>query len=143
MSFDLKIVKGDIFIERDGSIKTVFGNEKLRQDIVKILLTKIDENKYHSSYGSNLGIIQVGNVQDETFLKQDLANSAQDAIKTLMSLQRVQAKSQYLSPSETIVDIKSIDIKRDTIDPRMYNIFISVLTQELDSITESITIRIV
>lgn len=143
MSFDLKIVKGDIAFEKDGSIRTVFGNEKLRQDIIKILITKLGENKYHPQYGSTVGTIQIGNVQDESFLKQDLTSAAHDALKNLMALQRLQAKRQYLSPSETIVEIKNIDIRRDTIDPRMYNIFISVLTQELDSITESVTIRIV
>jgi len=143
MSFDLKIVKGDISIERDGSIKTVFGNEKLRQDIVKIILTEVGDNKFHPQYGSNVGAVQVGTVQDETFLKQDLISSAQDALKNLMALQRSQAKRQYLSPSEIIIDIKNIEIKRDTIDPRMYNIFISVLTQELDLVVEAVTIRII
>ena len=143
MSFDLKIVKGDISIERDGSIKTVFGNEKLRQDIVKIILTELGDNKFHPQYGSNVGTVQVGTVQDEAFLKQDLISSAQDALKNLIALQRSQAKRQYLSPSEIIVDIKNIEIKRDTIDPRMYNIFISVLTQELDLVVEAVTIRII
>ena len=143
MSFDLKIVKGDISIERDGSIKTVFGNEKLRQDIVKIILTEVGDNKFHPQYGSNVGAVQVGTVQDETFLKQDLISSAQDALKNLIALQRSQAKRQYLSPSEIIIDIKNIEIKRDTIDPRMYNIFISVLTQELDLVVEAVTIRII
>ena len=52
MSFDLKIEGGDIKLEADGSLTTVFDNNKLRQEVVKILLTKLGENKYHPSYGS-------------------------------------------------------------------------------------------
>jgi hypothetical protein len=50
---------------------------------------------------------------------------------------------QVLSLSETIIDIRNIDAIRDTSDPRLYSIFISVLTQKLDIIEEVVTIRIV
>ena len=52
MSFDLSIEKGDIKIGSDGSLSTVSGNNKLRQDIIKILLTDIGDNKFHPKYGS-------------------------------------------------------------------------------------------
>ena len=52
MSFDLALERGDIKINRDGSMKTVFGNAKLRQDIMKILLTELGDNKFHPKYGS-------------------------------------------------------------------------------------------
>ena len=38
MSFDLKIAKGDLQLNGDGTISLVSGNQKLRQDILKILL---------------------------------------------------------------------------------------------------------
>ena len=48
-----------------------------------------------------------------------------------------------LSPSEIILEISNIGTERDSEDPRLYNIYISVLTQKLDIINEIITIRIV
>jgi len=143
MSFDLKIKSGDISLESSGEMSIVSGNDKIRQDIVKIILTKIGENRFHPQYGSNTGQLQIGTILDQALIEEDLKQSAQSAIRYLMQLQREQSRRQLLSSSEIILDIKNIAIERDETDPRMYNIFISVLTQKLESIDEVITIRIV
>lgn len=143
MSFDIKLLKNDIAIGQDGQLRIVSDNEKLRQDIVKILLTELGENKYHPAYGSRVGSIEIGHVPDQEELEIDLSSSAETSVRRLIALQRAQSRRQYLTPGETIVDIASIDVERDLLDPRMYNIFISVLTQRLTVLTESITIRII
>ena len=142
MSFDLKIVRGDISIGKGGSIDVVTGNSKLRQDIIKIMLTRLGENKYHPTYGSETGALQIGSVLDAEMMELDLSSSAEQAVRKIMSLQRSQAKRQFLSPSEIILDIVGVSVQRDAIDPRLYNIFISVLTEKLDNITENVTVRI-
>jgi hypothetical protein len=143
MSFDLKIKNGDLVLDSSGSLVSVSGNNKIRQDIVKILLTKPGDNRFHSSYGSNLGLLKVGNVTDESILELELKRSTEDAIKYLIFLQKNQSRGQVLSLSEIILDIANISVERDSADPRLYNIYISVLTQKLDIIDEVITIRIV
>ena len=143
MSFDLKIKNGDIVIDPNGSLSTVFGNSKIRQDIIKILLTRNGENRFHPRYGSDLGALKIGEVSDEKMLELDLQRSVEDAIKYLMSLQSYQSKKQVLSSGEIISAIRGISSDRDSEDPRLYNIYISVLTQKLDIVEEVITIRIV
>jgi len=143
MSFDLKIVGGDIAIAPSGEVEIVFNNEKLKQDIVKILLTKSGDNKYHPAYGSDIGALQIGHVADAEVLELDLQSSAEDAIRRLISLQRKQSKRQFLSPAEVIVDIVDISVARDVNDPRAWNIFISVLTQKLTTLTEAVQLRII
>lgn len=142
MSFDLKISKGDILINPDGTVATVFDNDKLKQDVIKILLTKIGENKYHSSYGSNIGALQIGYVADKELLELDLQTSAEEAIQYLIRSQINQQKSQYLTPGEVIAGIKNIVVERDRLDPRMYNIFISIYTKNLTLVEEAIPVRI-
>ncbi len=143
MSFDLKIQNGDIAISRDGSLSLVADNDKIRQDIVKILLTSTKENKFHSEYGSEVGALKVGQIIDKELLEIDLKSSAESAVRKLISLQKEQQKRQYLSPAEIIVDIIDVSVSREESDPRYYNIFVSVLTQKLTSITESITVKII
>lgn len=143
MSFDLKIEGGDIVINRDGTLTTVFDNSKLRQDIIKILLTKLGENKYHPSYGSEIGAINIGQVPDQELLELDLQSSVVDAINKLMTLQRGQARKQFLTPGERIIALLGASVQRDEIDPRLYSIFITVQTGALTSISESITVRII
>jgi hypothetical protein len=142
MSFDLKIEGGDIKIDADGTVSTVFDNYKLRQDIVKILLTKLGENKYHPTYGSEIGSIQIGNIPDLEFLETDLKASVENSIQKIIALQKGQSRSQFLTPGERLIGISKVSVERDTIDPRLYNIFIGVQTGALTTITESVTIRI-
>jgi phage baseplate assembly protein W len=143
MSFDLKILNGDISIDNNGDIETVFDNNKLKQDIIKILLTRIGENKFHQSYGSKVGALEIGSVPDQDLVESDLQSSVESSIRYLIRLQQEQIKYQYLTPGEVIVGINRIAVERDLLDPRMYNIFISVYTKSLTIITETIPVRIV
>ena len=143
MSFDLKIKNGDLVLDNSGALSFVSGNQKIRQDIVKILLTRIGDNRFHSRYGSDVGSLRIGDSVDQAMIELDLKRSVEEAVRYLISLQKYQSVMQVLSLSEVIIDITNIDAIRDTSDPRLYSIFISVLTQKLDIIEEVVTIRIV
>jgi len=143
MSFDLSIEKGDIKINSSGSVETVSENSKLKQDIVKILLTDLGDNKFHPKYGSHVGALQIGHYADSRLMSLDLESSARNALKNLMALQRSQARRQALTPGEVIVDILNVMVKRDEADPRLYNIFVSVLTQALTEVSSLVSVRII
>ena len=143
MSFDLKITKGDIRINPDGTLEMVIDNPKLRQDIIKIMLTALGENKYHPTYGSDIGALKIGSIPSKALLEADLTRSAETAVRKIMSLQRAQAKRQYLRPGEKIISILNISAERNDIDPRQYNVFISVQTQALTPLTEVVTVRVI
>jgi phage baseplate assembly protein W len=142
MSFDLKIEGGDIKIEPDGSLSTVIDNYKLRQDIVKILLTKLGENKFHPNYGSEVGAIKIGYISDQELLEIDLKASVEEAVRKIISLQKGQTLRQYVTPGERIISILNVSAERDNVDPRLYSMFITVQTGALTTITESVTVRI-
>lgn len=143
MSFDLQIKHGDLVLDNAGGLSIVNGNNKIRQDIIKILLTRIGDNRFHSRYGSDIGLLKIGGVADQQLIELDLRRSAEEAIRYLISLQKSQGMRQMLSLSEVIVDIVEITTERDTGDPRLYNIFVSVLTQKMDIIEETVTLRII
>ena len=94
MSFDLKIKNGDLVISKSGSLELVSGNSKIRQDIVKILLTNIGDNKFHARYGSDLGAFKIGDVSDQKMIELDLKRSVEEAIRYIMFLQKNQSKIQ-------------------------------------------------
>ncbi len=142
MSFDLKIKNGDLAIGRDGDIDFVIDNEKMRQDIIKILLTKLRENKYHPYYGSSLGILEIGSVPDKQLIEDDLSSLTEESINILMRLQHKQSQSQYLTPGEVIVEVLGVSVARDESDPRGYNVSVSVITKKLTLVTESLTVRV-
>ncbi len=143
MSYDLKIKNGDLVLDSGGIPTTVIGNQKIRQDIVKILLTRLGENKFHPNYGSDIGSLRIGEALSKNMVESDMKRSVEQALRYLISLQKAQSRFQFLSSSELILDVQNIGVERDSDDPRLYNIFISVLTQKLDVLEEVITIRIV
>ena len=69
MSFDLKIQRGDLVLDSSGQLNIVERNDKIIQDIIKILLTDLGENKFHPYYGSSAGKLDVGSVLDQDFFK--------------------------------------------------------------------------
>ena len=142
MSFDLGIKGGDIYFSPSGSPNLVSKNSKLRQDMLKIILTEVGENKFHRGYGSAIGKLSIGTAAGKDLVELDLKSSVENAIRKLMSLQKAQSRRQYLSPGEIIVSIVNIDAGRDNLDPRMYNVFVSVLTGELTEIRELVTVKI-
>lgn len=142
MSFDLKIVRGDISISKDGRLETVDGTAKLKQDLIKIILTEIGSNKYHPYYGSKLGSLEIGGIPDFGLIESDIKASAEEAVRKLMALQRSQARRQFLSPSEVILSIIDIRAERDSVDLRAWNIFVTVLTERLSTISENVAVRI-
>ena len=143
MSFDLEIKNGDIAIGRGGALSTVNENKKLKQDIVKILLTGIRSNSYHKFYGSKLGLIQIGEVPDQKIIEADIASSAEDAVKNLMQLQRFQSKKQFIGPGEYIVNVLNVSVVRDESDPRQYNVGVTVLTRKLTHVSETVTVKLI
>lgn len=141
MSFDLKIQNGDLSIGPDGDVSFVIGNEKVLQEIKKIILTDIGENKFHPFYGSRAGSLSVGNIVDYNFLSSEIKRSVSEAITNLIRLKSQQSRYQALNPSEVIISLDNVSVERDLVDPRVWSIFISVTVQSLDEINTVINIR--
>ena len=143
MSFGLKLKNGDLKLTQEGTLETVTKNSKLRQDIVKMLLTKKGSIKYHKEYGSELGIISSDNHINNDLMESKIEQTVYEGISKLIGLQKIQIQRQILSPSEMILNIKGVRVERDVGDPRLYNVFVSVITQQLSEISESITVRLI
>jgi len=143
MSFGLKLKNGDLKLSEDGTLETVTKNSKLRQDIVKMLLTRKGSVKYHKEYGSELGIISTDNHINNSLIESKIEQTVYEGITKLIGLQKIQIQRQILSPAEIILSIKGVRVERDVGDPRLYNVFVSVITQQLSEISESITVRLV
>ena len=79
--------------------------------------------------------------RNKELVELDLQSSVEEAIRYLMRSQQNQQRRQYLTPGEVIAGIKSIQVERDKLDPRMYNIYISVYTKKLTVIVETIPVR--
>ena len=129
MSFDLKIIKGDLVLNT-GKLQTVVDSEKLIQDILKICLTTAGTNPINPWYGSFISRTIIGNPNYSSMLVQIAKSQLNTALENLKSLQDLQIKSfQVVSADEQISVVRDISIIRNQLDPRLYDVRISVITK--------------
>lgn len=143
MSFDLKLANGDLKIDQNGGLEKVYNEEKLTQDLLKIVLTPQGTNPLYPWYGSPLNERTIGTLLDPKILNFEMVNAIQLAIRNLMELQKAQERDgQYISPSEAIGQILDIDILRSPYDARAYYLKIKVAARRGNVVEESFSVTI-
>jgi phage baseplate assembly protein W len=141
MSFDLKIRQGDIAIGSDGDLEKVENTAKLIQDVLKILMTPLGSNPFHSWYGSLISSSIVGNPFEDEFLVKIADSQIRSALETIQNLQRAQmASSQKVTANELLAAVKDVKVVRNPVDPRFFSIFITILSKGLNSANVSFNI---
>jgi len=140
MSFDLKIQNGD-FVIQNGDLRKVVDSEKLIQDILKICLTAAGSNPLQPAYGSFLSRTVIGNPMYTSVIVQVASSQINTCISNLQTLQAAQIRSmQRVSADEQIAAIRDISVSRNGIDPRLFNVQISVITKGFKPITTAFTV---
>jgi len=135
MSFDLQIKNGDLVIE-NGDIKKIEESNKLIQDILKICLTPIGSDKLNPWYGSYFSKTIIGSAQDELMFKTIAQSQIIKALENLKELQNLQIKTnQKITSSEQIASVQSVIIDRDKFDPRIYNVYINVISKGFSKVS--------
>lgn len=141
MSFDLRIIGRDIAIGKDGDLAIVDNTDKLVQDILKILTTKLGANPFYPWYGSPISRTLIGKAFEETFVANVASNQLKTALEMLQRLQKEQLKKdQLITPQEQIAAIQNVNIQRNTADPRFYSIDVTVLTKAFKSTKVSLKV---
>ncbi len=141
MSFDLKIIGGDLVITR-GSLRTVRDSEKLIQDILKMALTEAGSNPMFPWYGSYISRTLIGSVLDVSVTFQVAHSQLQNSLQNLKDLQQVQVKSgQIVSADEQINSILDISINRNSNDPRLFDVIIKATSKGFKPITTAFTVN--
>lgn len=143
MSFDFLIQDGDISIGSNGDLQKVENSQKLEQDILKIAVTPLGGNLFHTWYGSPISKSLIGTAFDMQFTSTIASGQLQNAIETLQKLQTIQASYQVVSPSEQISAIAKggISIDRNQTDPRFFTVVISVIAKDLSFVTTGFNIK--
>lgn len=140
MSFDLKIINGDLVINQS-ALQTVEDSEKLIQDILKICLTDVGGNPLHPSYGSFLSRSVIGSPQQTQVIVQIAKSQLNTCLTNLQHLQTLQIKSQQkLSADEQLAAVTGISVLRSAFDPRLFNVKISCVTKGFKQVTTAFNI---
>lgn len=143
MSFDLRLDNGDLALGSSKDLDRVFNDDKLRQDLVKVILTPLGSNKLFPWYGSPLTDKSLGHVFDPKIISMETTNALIYALNNLMTLQKDQAKGgQYTSPAESIGQIVDVSAEPSVYDARQININVSVASRKANVVEESFKLRV-
>lgn len=137
MSFDLALINNDISIKPDGSLRLVTGTDKLKQDVIKIILTPLNSSKFHSWYGSSISDDMIGEIPAESALFLQISNSISESLDRLRSLQLAQTTSQSTELAEMIASVRDISVQRAPDDPRQVNVVVSIIAKDLTAVEEA------
>lgn len=119
----------DISFDPRGRIRTVEGSEKLLQELKKVALTTKGTNPFHPSYGSVFKSLSNVSV-DPAYLKSRLTAEALDVVSQVLVLQTEESGVGRLFPdSELIHSVTTVTAQRDTADPRIWRVFLELLTE--------------
>lgn len=141
MSFDLKLSNGDLVFTSTGDLEKIFNEEKLTQDIVKILLTPQGSNELYPWYGSPLSDRVVGKALDTKILDYEMTNAIQYSLNIIKDLQKTQEiDGQYLTPAEVLSQIRNVQVVQNVYDGRAYSIIVAVATRRGNVVEETFTI---
>jgi hypothetical protein len=140
MSYDLKIINGDLVIN-NGELQTVVDTEKLEQDILKICLTDVGSNPLNPAYGSYLARSVVGNPLYTTTVVQIAKSQLNTCLSNLQKLQQLQVQSfQMVTADEQLAAITGISVIRNAVDPRLFTVSIRAMTKGFKPITTAFTV---
>lgn len=142
MSYDFQLQNGDIALGADADFATVTDGEKLVQDVIKMVTTPQGSNKFQQAIGSLINKRLVGQVLTAQNTVTVLQSSVQEALTTLQKLQKQQAQTQALSPAETIVQINSITVERDSVEPRQLNVVLSLMAGDGNLLPTTLTMTL-
>ena len=124
-------IDSDIDFDKIGKIKEVTSYGKVKQQLVKILLTVIGDNLYDSEYGS-----QISNSVGQKFTSYMAANIQYSIYKAVQHLIKIQQEN-LLPDNETILELSNIRVE-ETKDVRALQLSISVITADYQETSVSL-----
>lgn len=142
MSYDLKLTNGDLVLSPNKDLDLVKDNNKLYQDMIKILISPLGSNKIHTWYGCDIGNIVVGSVFNSDIVADSAISQVRASLENLQMLQKTQAKNQNVSNYEKIIAIQDIFVGAATSDPRLIEVKASVITGGLKDVKVRFFIRL-
>jgi len=140
MSFDLELINNDIKISTNGDVRVVTDTPKLRQDVLKIIITPLGSSTINPWYGCSVNDDIIGKNLPELLNDSMIRDSIFQSLENLRTLQKSQMSDQNVSLAEVIKSIIDIHAERDSDDPRKINIVVSILTARLSKIDEVFTL---
>lgn len=133
-------IENDYRYDLQGDAILIENENLLYQAALKIILTRIQTNPYHPSYGSaitsRIGSKAIG--ATATLITEDV----QRALSTMQSLQSQQSKLQAVSAKERLYTVSSVRVSPSPSDPTVFGVDVVVRNASGDPIALTIVFSV-
>lgn len=141
MSFDIRVINGDIDFGANGDVVQVTDSDKLAQDVVKLLNTPIGTSPLNLGYGSALTVANIGESIDPALAIDQTIISITAGLEQLIALQDQQRSFQIVTDAESIIDFETPLVQQDPADPRQFNIVVNAISRDLTPISIALVVK--
>lgn len=131
-------IQKDININESGQLTTVTGKDKVRQAVMKALLTAVGSNKFNSTYGSWLSNV-IGQKFD-MYAQFTIQQSIQDAVDFL--IQQQQQATTFIPQDERIFKVSSVNVSTSDTSPVTIRVSVNILTGSYENVEVSLGVTI-
>lgn len=131
--FGLGVMYDHQFDKAGKTVMVVF-EQKLIQQVTKILMTLIGSNPFVPGYGTSIPEIIYTAISDPGGLQQQLVTEVSLALEKQRNIHYYQAEVQYLHPREILDQLIDVQVLRSTTDPRVYYIQVQVSSLAGDAV---------
>lgn len=128
-------IMNDLAFDSGGRLRQVTGLDKVRQQVVKAILTALGANQFHPDYGSTAQEL-IGQKFD-IFAQLKLQQTIQGAVQGLIAEQQ---SIVNLPLDETITRISNLQVSQASSDPRTLNVLIKIQTGTYEEAAVSLPI---
>jgi hypothetical protein len=142
-TYDFAIAGGDIEFDTAGRAHILVTEDKLGQELQKVVLTALGSNKYHPRYGSHINEKLVGRPMSPHFTKSTAEGYIKQALTYYQGLQQAQKAEQRLDPAEELYKIHSIEVIIPVADKRVMVAYVNVLTAEFRNVEIAVPMRFI
>lgn len=135
MSFDIQIKDGDLAIGLNGDVQKIENTDKLKQDMLKMVLTPLGGNPFFTFYGSSVSRSLIGSSLNYTFFSNLASDQIKSSLETLMKLQKIQQKDgQRVSAAELLAAVQQVVVEQNQTDPRYFRVIIRAVAKDLNPV---------
>lgn len=140
MSFDLKLVNGDLVVEK-GDLGIVSGGNKLVQDVLKLISTQLETNPFFPAYGCMITSSLIGTAYDESFVQDVATQQLESALERLQAAQLEQlSNNQVVTAEEQLAAFRDIRVVRYASDLRAFAVSLTIISKAFQQIPVSFII---
>lgn len=137
-------VEQDYRFDSNGALELVRNEQKLAQDVRKIVLTEIGSNRFHTWYGTSIPALIGGKISNAALIRSKMQSDIRTALTRYADTQRLQDRALpgTVDPRERFGTLLRLDVQQDVVEPTAYNIQIAFTTRSRDIITVDTTVSV-